>query len=318
MPHGVARHATNTGGTQMPVYNSEGQSKFVPEIWSSKLLEKFYDSTIFNAISNTDYEGEIKNHGDKVIIRTTPDLTVQDYTVGKDLVYETPTSESKELVIDKAKYFAFTLKDVDKVQSDLNLMNDWATDGSEQMKIAIDKTILSGIQGKADALNQGDKAGRISKNINLGKDAASGELQVGKDTILDLIVDAGTVLDEQNVPENGRWLVIPAWAAGMIKKSDLKDASLAGDNKSILRNGRLGIIDRFTIYTSNLLPTPNTADGTVAYFGHNSGISFASQITKMETVRDTKDFGDFIRSLQVFGFEVLKPESIGQMVIKKK
>jgi hypothetical protein len=73
--------------------------------------------------------------------------------------------------------------------------------------------------------------------------------------VLNYIVDMGTVLDERNIPETGRWLVIPPWAAGMIKKSDLRNASISGDGSSLLRNGRLGMIDRFTLYASNLLPT---------------------------------------------------------------
>jgi len=30
---------------------------FIPEIWSAKLLIKFYAATVLAAISNTDYEG---------------------------------------------------------------------------------------------------------------------------------------------------------------------------------------------------------------------------------------------------------------------
>jgi len=28
---------------------------YIPEIWSGKLIEKFYDATVIAAISNTDY-----------------------------------------------------------------------------------------------------------------------------------------------------------------------------------------------------------------------------------------------------------------------
>ena len=45
---------------------------FIPEIWSGKLIENFYDATVLAAISNTDYEGEIRSMGDTVNIRTTP------------------------------------------------------------------------------------------------------------------------------------------------------------------------------------------------------------------------------------------------------
>ncbi|MBA1914630.1 hypothetical protein, partial [Escherichia coli] len=71
----------------------------------------------------------------------------------------------------------------------------------------------------------------------------------------------GQVLDEQNIPEVGRWAVMPAWAGRMIKQSELRQAYLSGDSVSMLRNGRLGMVDRFTIYISNLLPN-NSTDST--------------------------------------------------------
>jgi hypothetical protein len=40
-----------------PDYTNSGASRFIPEIWSGKLQEKFYKSTVFASISNTDYEG---------------------------------------------------------------------------------------------------------------------------------------------------------------------------------------------------------------------------------------------------------------------
>jgi len=61
--------------TPSPAYSGT----FIPVLWSTKLIEKFYASTVLAAISNTDYEGEIKNKGDKVIIRTKPTITIKDY-----------------------------------------------------------------------------------------------------------------------------------------------------------------------------------------------------------------------------------------------
>ena len=120
---------------------------------------------------------------------------------------------------------------------------------------------------------------------------------------MDLIVDMGTCLDEQNIPETGRWIILPAWACGLLKRSELRDASLTGDGISVARNGRLGMIDRFTIYLSNLLPLNTGA--TALYAGHAHGLTFASQLTKMETLRAETTFGTIMRGLQIFGFKVI-------------
>jgi len=297
--------------------SSDSASKFVPQIWSGKLVKKFYAATVFGSIANTDYEGEISAQGDKVIIRTTPNITISDYEIGQTLVNQQPISPNVELNIDKGKYFSFILDDVDKHQSDIALMDKWSDDAGQQMKVNIDSGMLSTIYTGAHASNAGATAGLISGSINLGATGAA--RQVTAANVLDAIIDAGTVLDEQNTPDTDRYLVLPAWACALIKKSDLKDASLSGDSVSPLRNGRLGMIDRFTIYMSNQIS--HAVDATFDSFhclaGHKSAMTFASQMTKMETLRAESTFGNIVRGLNVYGYSVIKPESLVHLYIRR-
>lgn len=291
---------------------------FIPEIWSGKLIENFYDATVLAAISNTDYEGEIRQFGDTVNIRTTPEITIRDYVKGQTLTVENPDKPKIQLVIDKGEYFACVEDDVDKVQSDINLMDTWSKDASERMKIKIDQRVLTDLLPDVAATNKGATAGEQSASFNLGTSGAP--LTVTKDgaggttSVIDLIVDMGTVLDEANAPEADRFLVIPAKMAGLIKKSELKDASLTGDSMSVVRNGRLGMVDRFTIYVSHNL---NVSSGKYSIIGgHKMGFTFASQMTNMETIRSESTFGDIIRGLQVYGYKVVKGEALTTSVIQ--
>lgn len=283
---------------------------FIPEIWSKKLIEKFYDATVLSAISNTDYEGEIREQGDKVKIRTVPTLAINDYASGQTLVNQRPVSNIVELSVDQGKYWSAICDDVQHVQADIGMMNLWANDASEQMKISIDTSVLGNIVADFAAANKGATAGRISGNINLG--VAGTPLVVTKANILDTLIDMGQVLDEQNIAEQGRFLLMPFWATALLKKSDLKDASLTGDGTSVLRNGRLGMIDRFTIYQSNNLPwaTEGSARAFYMFAGHKSGLTFASQLTKTETLRAESTFGDIMRGLQVYGYKVVNPVTL--------
>jgi hypothetical protein len=117
--------------------------------------------------------------------------------------------------------------------------------------------------------------------------------------------------------------VLPAWAATLIKRSELRQAYLSGDAVSMLRNGRIGMVDRFTIYSSNLLPkgaitSPATlaAGETVMYAGHPHALTFASQMTEMEVMRSEHTFGNLQRGLQVYGYKVVAPVALAQAVIK--
>lgn len=298
-------YATSSGHPQYT-------GNFIPEIWSGKLIENFYDATVLSAISNTDYEGEIRNMGDTVNIRTTPEITIQTYVKGQTLSVENPDKAKLQLVIDKGEYFACVEDDVDQVQTDMNLMDMWSKDASERMKIKIDQRVLTDLLPDVSANNKGQTAGAISGNIDLGVAGTPEALTTSN--VIGKIVDMGTVLDEANCPEQNRFLVIPAKMAGLIKQSDLKDASITGDGSTPLRNGRLGMIDRFTVYVSHNLK--KTAGGEFSVIGgHTMGFTFASQMTNMETIRSETTFGNIIRGLQVYGYKVVKPEALATMIV---
>ncbi|MDX1297293.1 MAG: hypothetical protein R3260_03495 [Pseudomonas sp.] len=321
MAYPISSSPWNSVTAASPAYSGV----FIPTLWSGKLIEKFYDATVLAAIANTDYAGEIKNQGDKITIRTKPTLTVNDYEATQSISFERPSSNVVELLIDKGKYFAAVVDDVMETQSDLNLMGMWADDASEQMKISIDSAVLRTIAAGVASDNAGATAGRISGNIDLGVTTAPLDLvargaTTGEVEVIDAILRYGQVLDEQNIPEQGRWVVVPSWMAAMIKRSELRDASLTGDGTTMLRNGRLGMIDRFTVYVSNLLPT-GVADSLAAgefnvFAGHSHGLTFASQLTKMETLRAETTFGTIMRGLQVYGSKVTDGTAIVSSIVK--
>jgi hypothetical protein len=297
---------------------------FIPEIWSGKLIEKFYAATVLAAISNTDYEGEIKSYGDRVKIRTKPTLIINNYLVNGDLALQRPAGSSVELTIDQGKYFAAIIDDVIEKQSDINNMSLWSDDASEQMKIVVDTDVLTFLLGQANPANMGLAAGLISQNINLGVTGTpiatvGRNPTVGQVEIIDVLLRIGQALDEQNIPETGRWIVMPTWATFQIKRSELREVFVSGDSVSILRNGKFGQIDRFTIYASNLLPN-GVAAGLAAgewpiFGGHAHGLTFASQLTNVETIRSERTFGQILRGLQVYGRQVLDNKALAQAIV---
>ena len=289
--------------------------EYIPEIWSGKLIEKFYAATVFAEIANTNYEGEIKNMGDQVHIRIIPDITIRPYQIGQSLTYERPTTTKDELNIDIGYYWGFACNDVEKKQSDINYVSDWSTDASSQLKITVDTEILAYIGSVSSVVagtgNYGATAGVISGDVDLG--ASGSPFSLTKANIVDKLVEAGQCLDEQNRPENGRFVVMPAWAISRIKTSDLKDASLSGDGTSMLRNGRVGMIDRFTIYSSNNVLKNTTDTAWSCMFGDKNALTFAAQILSNEMLRNPNDFGDLMRGLQVYGRKVIDDKGLGML-----
>src|SRR4030043_924734 len=98
-----------------PDYTSAGTSKVIPEIWSPKILKKYYMNAIATAICNTDHQEEVQKGGDKVYIRTVPDITVFNHQKGMILPKQRPESADVEMLIDKGKGWNCLLVVVDGV-----------------------------------------------------------------------------------------------------------------------------------------------------------------------------------------------------------
>jgi hypothetical protein len=289
---------------------------------------KFYAATTFGDVSNTNWEGDIKSMGDKVIINNIPTISINAYTIGQNLTYEVPTPNTVELQIDKGYYFGVNVSDVLEYQAQPNLMDIFTTDAANQMKIAVDRECFLNTFSSANASNIGTTAGALSGGYNMGSDASPIDYSVTTNSILNTITSMGSVLDEQNVPETDRYIVITPTERQLLMQSPLAQAYVTGDSESILRNGKVGRIDRFDIYVSNLLPKAaagydyfgSVAAGTVKRHviiaGHKSALTFASQINKVESIPNPNDFGTLVRGLVVYGRKTVKDTALSYAVIK--
>ncbi len=352
--------ATITAGAVTPVGGAFATStaysgSFIPTLWSSQLAKKFYTATVFAEIANTDWSGEQEGLGGTVIINTIPTPTNYEYVVGQGLSYEVPTPATLELTIDQGLYFAFQVNDVLEFQAKPNLMDTFSNDAAMQMKIKVDSTCffnlllnpaytstasanvssptINSVSGMGAALTamSGATAGAKSAAFNLGTNVAP--VTLTGSNVLQMLTNFSGVLDEANIPETDRWLVIDPYTRNLLMQSNLAQAQFMGDSQSMVRNGKIGMIDRFTTYVSNNLPrgaasgymlsgdgsetanalsggsATHTAARRIICAGHKSAFTFASQITKTEQARNPYDFGDYIRSLNVFGYKVTKADA---------
>jgi hypothetical protein len=112
---------------------------------------------------------------------------------------------------------------------------------------------------------------------------------------------------------------MPTWATFQLKRSELREVFVSGDAVSILRNGRFGQVDRFVIYASNLLPNGTPAGLGAGVYpilgGHAHGLTFASQLTNVETIRSERTFGQILRGLQVYGRQILDFKALAMALV---
>lgn len=326
-----------------PDYSTGSSSQYIPAIYSALLIKKFYPKTLFSSISQTDYEGEIKSQGDTVYIRTRPTIDTFRYKKGMILPVQNPESPYVTLKIDQGEGFSFAIDDVDAFQSDIKLMNIWGEDAAEQMKQRIDKNLLISIAA-AGAVAGGQAATTISgydanygpslseftvakgalvngattakgTTISLGTSAASVSANTG-DEIVNQVLKYGRYLDENNAPEEGRFVILPVWAGSVLKSMTNNNFGLAyatGQNTANAIAGTIPKIDRFEIHFSNNLPasTEVVTDPSSIIFGCKYATTFASQMEKSRIIENPFSMGQMMQAIQIYGFNVIKPQLIG-------
>jgi len=297
-------------------YDNLVNDAFMPAIYSQKVLKYFRRSSVVEAITNTDYAGEIENFGDTVKIIKEPSITVSAYTRGSTVNAQDLTDTEITLVVDQGNYFAFKVDDIEERQSHLNWEALATSSGAYALKKQYDYNVLTNINSNAstDTTNLGAASSAIS--CNTGNECAN------------LISTGARMLDEADVPEEGRWCVAPPQFYEILRQADAKlmDASVTGESMSALMNGAVTArkVHGFTLYQSNAIAVGSTgSDSTATFgpsstsgetnvlFGHMSAVATASHIAKTEVVRDPNSFADIVRGLHVFGRKVLRPSGSG-------
>lgn len=264
-------------------------SNFIPELWSTQLLTALRKNLVFQSLVNRNYQGEITGQGDTVKITTPSAITVGDYS--GSVSYETPLSTQQSLLINQAKYWAFKLEDVDQAQANVSLMAAYMEEAAVSLADTLDAALASLYTGAGDS----------SLSIDL---TASG---ANRENLYPKLVDAGRILDENNVPRGGRWFVTsPKGYAHVLKEPEFIHASAAGD--SVLRTGEVGSIAGFQVYTSNNLAL---ATSRKYLYGTNAAITLAEQVAETEALRLEASFTDAVRGLLVYGHTVVRPAALG-------
>jgi hypothetical protein len=297
-------------------YGNLPNGNFSPVIYSKKVQTAFRKTSVVEDITNNDYMGEISNFGDSVRIIKEPEVSVQAYSRGTQVVPQDLDDEDFTLVIDQANYFAFKIDDIEAAHSHVNFES-LATDrAGYRLRDQFDQEIFGYMSGyKQAALHANASAARVAADKS-GTDPVSSDadgllasmkldlsdfggtatsIPVGQNTSaispLAVINRMARKLDQQNVDRDGRWLVVdPVFAEQLNdENSKLLSNDFAGrqDAGDILRNGRIidGMVRGFRIYMSNNLPILGTGPGTVATGGSatNFGVIIAGHDSAVAT-----------------------------------
>ena len=312
----VFQNASNSNLSNFDTTTGQTNEFFVPEIFSKKIQNFFRKSSVIEAITNTDYAGEISAFGDTVKIIKEPSITVAAYTRAASTTKQYLTDQELSLVINKANSFKFIVDDIEEKLSHVNWASIGASSAAYTLKDTMDSEVLTamfaGVSASApDHILGGDGSGSAAASftganpIDMGH--ASGEI-----TPLAVMARMGRLLDDSQIPEDGRWFVAKPEFYEELAGTDSKLMSSdynQGDGG--VRNGLVasGSIRGFKMYKSSNVPAATNAGGQVLA-GHMSSTATAQSILNIETLRDTDTFGDIVRGLHVYGRQVLRDDAL--------
>lgn len=269
---------------------------FIPELWSDRLNKNMNKALVYGGLVNRDYEGEISRMGDTVHIQELGDVTVGTYSKdGAVTTIQQLAGTTQTLTINQFKDFNIYIDDIDKVQETPKLLNKYMGRAGYATANVQDQFLA--------ALNSGVDAANI---VGLGSTGTP--VVPTTSTIYALWTQAGMLLDEANVPNFGRWSVIPAWMKKMFLDSDdFTPASDLGD--AVKTTGFIGNVAGFDIHMSNNVPNDAGAKYKVM-FGTNDAITLADQWVNVEAYRPEAKHADAIKGLNIYGAKLLQSTGI--------
>jgi len=248
-------------------------------------MDTLRKSHVFGKVCRCEFEGDLENVGDSIKINGIGEIDVGNYITeaagGTDITVQKLSDAGVVMTIDQAKYFAFRLDDVDKLQANANLMKAAANKAAYRLRDTADSRINT-VMCAQNGLTTG----------------ADGTLDTV--TVISAVAEMYLALEEVNVPDEEKWLILAPWMivklqlAGIVHADDLK-----GNINGFVKN-QLG----FDIYKSNNL----TATAPLA--GSYGAVAFVEQIVKTEAYRVEKRFSDAIKGLHIYGVKVIKPNEL--------
>ena len=309
--------STDTDANFANSVSTQANSFFLPSVYSKKVLNFFRKASVVEAITNTDYAGELTAYGDSVKIVTEPSITVYQYERGADVTQTKLTDAETTLVVDTANAFKFKVDDIEANMSHVNWREVASSSAAYALKDAFDEGVIAVMFAGVSSSSPNHILGSDNAtDLAAGTFDGTGNLDIGfaasEHDPLDILSRMARLLDEQSIPEEGRWFLASPDFYEVLASTSSKLLSVdynAGQGS--IRNGLVssGKLRGFNMYkTNNIASTTNAAGKCIA--GHMSACATAQTITSTEVIRDPDSFGDIVRGLHVYGAKVLRDDAL--------
>jgi len=277
-------------------------SGFIPQIWSASILRGFERASVFAGVLSREYSGEIKNVGDTVKVPMVGTVAIRDYTKRVPITYDDIQGSTLDITVDQSKYFGLKTEDIEAVQSAPNFLDGAVKNAAYALRDTIDKYSAEILKNGAGTTLYEDMPYPLAAG-------SAGDPQVvstGKMLYLELLTEMAQVLDEKNVPREGRFAIVPPFMVRHISHDVIRNGT---PNEKPISEYYIARLAGFDILMSNNLPADDEGNVYIVA-GSRIAATHIIQIDKVETLRDTTQFGDLVRGLALYTSKVLLPDGV--------
>jgi P22 coat protein - gene protein 5 len=294
---------------------------FKPAIWSKVILAALQKALVYGSpmVVNNDYDGEIEGPGNVVHITQFSDPTISSYSPNESITYQQLVDAGLTLSINQADTFSFSIDDVDRRQAAGDMQAYLEGRASYQLANKTDSFIADLYTNVASGNVLGSTGSPLTplpfNSGGAGLDAADAYVQV--------LEPLKVILDQNNVPDDDRYVVCPPWFVSLISQTQafVAFADAQGRPTEAFQRGYVGQVSGFNIMKSNNVPQPVAGGAGTGVWaiqaGHPMAITFGEQISETEALRLQTTFADGVRGLHVYGAEMTRPDCIGVAYVKR-
>lgn len=285
-------------------------TNFIPTVWTAQILQNLHKSLVYGqaGVINRNYEGEIRDYGDSVKINAIGPITVTPYVSNTNMADpQELTGAQTTLIIDQAKYFNFQVDDIDQAQTKPKVIAEAMREAGYALKDSLDQ-FLAGKWTDVAAANQIGTHGSPKTDVNTT--SPNGH------NAFNYLLDLKVMLDEANIPSDGRWCILPPWYEAIMLKDDrfINPGTPQAENR--MSNAVIGQAAGFTLLRSNNVPNTSN-DNYKVLAGHSMAWTLAEQIVKVEAYRMEKRFADAVKGLHVYGAKVVRPDALALLHVDR-
>lgn len=292
---------------------------FIPEIWSDEIVAAYKSNLVLaNIVNKMNHSGK---KGDTIHIPKPTRGAATAKAANTEVTLIAATESEVQVSINKHYEYSRLIEDIVDIQAQPSLRKFYTDDAGYALAKQVDNDLFA--LGKTFGDDNGAGTDWVHSN-SFYIDAGNGIAAYAVDTVAatDLFTDLAfrelvKQLDDNDVPMDGRFLVIPPSVRSTIMGIDRYQSSDFVDGRGVM-NGQVGTLYGIDIYVSNQCPVIEAAgdnsasalDTKAAIMGQKDGMVLAEQLgVRTQTQYKQEFLGDLMTADTIYGVKTIRPES---------